>query len=102
MTSRQGDAPFQLDPLPAELWGMPRMVREFRADDRTIRQWVREGELPGPCMRRGGRAFWNPSAVVFYRDQRLRRIGVEGETAGLDHTDGPRKPASGQTTGENA
>jgi hypothetical protein len=77
------------------------MVREFRANDQTVRKWVREGKLFGPCLRRDGRAFWDPAAVVFYRDQRLRRIGAEGGTAGRDGTDGPHNLMTGQITGEN-
>jgi hypothetical protein len=71
------DGPVRLEPLPDRLWGMARMVQELRADDQTIRRWVREERLPGPCLRRKGRAYWDPAAVEFFRRQRLRRIGAE-------------------------
>jgi hypothetical protein len=57
MTTRQADEPLRLSPIPGELWDMDRRVDELRADDHTIRRWVWEGRLPGPCLRRNGRAF---------------------------------------------
>jgi Excisionase-like protein len=71
-----GDS-FCLESLPANLWGMARMVVKLRADDQTIRRWIREGRIPGPTLRRGRRAYWNPSEVEPYRRRRLRRIGAE-------------------------
>jgi hypothetical protein len=83
MATQRADGPFRLHPLSDQLWDMARMIREFRADDQTIRRWVRERRLPGPCLRRDGRAFWDPSDVEFYRRKRLRRIGAEmGEAVG--------------------
>ena len=42
------------------------------------------GDSPGPTLRRGRRAFWNPADVDLFRRQRLRRIGAEmGEAVGL-------------------
>jgi hypothetical protein len=69
--------PFRLSPLPNELWDMTQMIDELRADDQTIRRWVREGRLPRPCLRRNGRAFWNPADVASFRHKRLRSIGAE-------------------------
>lgn len=56
MNSQAADGPFRLDSLPTKLWGMAQMTQELRADDQTIRRWVPGGELPGPTLRRGGRA----------------------------------------------
>src|SRR5262245_2264071 len=84
MPTHPADGPFRLDPLPGELWDMARLVNELRAGDQTIRRWVREGRLPGPCLRRNGRAYWDPADVAFFRRTRLRRIGAEmGEAVGL-------------------
>lgn len=58
-------------------WEMARVVQEFRADNQTIRSWVREGRLPGPFDRCAGRAFWNSASVEFYRRQRPHRTGAE-------------------------
>ena len=77
MQSPHADGPFRLSALPADLWPMGRMAREFRTTPQTISRWVREGKLPGPCLRRDGRAYWDPTAVELYRRQRLRRIGAE-------------------------
>jgi hypothetical protein len=77
MTTRPADEPFRLSPIPGELWDMARMVDELRADDQTVRRWVREGRLPRPCLRRNNRAFWNPADVACFRRNRLRRIGAE-------------------------
>jgi hypothetical protein len=78
-----GDS-FRLESLPDRVWDMARMVVKLRADDQTIRRWVREGRLPGPTLRRRGRAFWNPADVEPYRRKQLHRIGVEmGEAVGL-------------------
>jgi predicted site-specific integrase-resolvase len=76
MANHPADWPFRLDSLP-ELWGMARMVHEFRADDQTIRRWVREGRLRWPCLRRGSRAFWHPADIEPYQQRRLRRIRAE-------------------------
>jgi hypothetical protein len=82
-TANAGDS-FCLESLPDDVWDMARMVVKLRADDQTIRRWVREGRLPGPILRRGGRAYWNPADVEPYRRKRLRRIGAEiGEAVGL-------------------
>jgi hypothetical protein len=82
-TTNAGDS-FRLESLPDDLWGMARMVNELRADDQTIRRWVRERRLPGPCLHRRGRAYWDPADVNFFRRQRLHRIGAEmGEAVGL-------------------
>ena len=82
-TTNGGDS-FRLESLPDDVWDMARMVVKLRADDQTIRRWVREGRLPRPILRRGGRAFWNPADVEPYRRKRLRRIGAEtGEAVGL-------------------
>lgn len=77
MNSQAADGSFRLDPIPPELWDMARMIEELRADDQTIRRWIREGKLPGPTLRRGGRAFWDPAKVEPYRSKRLHRIGAE-------------------------
>jgi hypothetical protein len=77
MTTRPTDEPFRLSPLPDQLWDMARMIDELRADDQTVRRWVREGCLPRPCLRRNRRAFWNPADVASFRRNRLRRIGAE-------------------------
>jgi hypothetical protein len=69
--------PYRLAAPSNELWDMARMTEEFRADDQTVRRWVREGRLPGPTLRRGGRAFWDPADVTPFRDRRLHRIGAE-------------------------
>jgi hypothetical protein len=75
---------FRLESPPDALWGMARMVNELLADDQTIRRWVRERRLPGPCLHRRGRAYWDPADVNFFRRQRLHRIGAEmGEAVGL-------------------
>jgi hypothetical protein len=70
------DRPFRLSPLPDELWDIARMVQELKADDQTIRRWIREGRLPRSCLRRNGRAFWDPAGVEFFRRTRLVRIGT--------------------------
>jgi Excisionase-like protein len=75
-TFHTGDS-FRLESLPDDVWDMARMDVKLRADDQTIRRWVREGRLPGPALRRGGRAYWNPADVGPYRRKRLRRIGAE-------------------------
>jgi hypothetical protein len=91
MATQQGDGPFRLSSLPSELWSMARLIEELRADDQTVRRWVRERQLPGPCLRRNGRAYWNPADVEFYRRKRLRRVGAEiGEAVGRDKPDGSR------------
>ena len=91
MKSQHADGPFRLDSLPIELWDMARMIREVRADDQTIRRWVRKRRLPGPSLRRGGRAFWDPASVDFFRRKRLRRIGAEMmEAVELGDADGLR------------
>jgi len=77
MTTRPADEPFRLSPLSGELWDMARMIDELRAEDQTIRRWVRERRLPGPCLRRNGRAYWNPAEVDSFRRKRLHRIGAE-------------------------
>jgi hypothetical protein len=77
MKSQAADGPFSLNSLPTELWDIARMVEELRADDQTIRRWVREKRLPGPILRRGGRAFWDPADVESFRRSRLHRIGAE-------------------------
>jgi hypothetical protein len=69
--------PYRLAAPSNELWDMARMTEEFQADDQTIRRWVRERRLPGPTLRRGGRAFWDPADVETFRRNRLRRIGAE-------------------------
>ena len=79
-TTYAGDS-FRLESLPDDLWGMARMVNELRADDQTIRRWVREGRLVGPILRRGGRAYWDPADIDFFRRQRLHRIGAEMKEA---------------------
>ena len=71
------DDSFRLESLPDDVWDMARMAVKLRADDQTIRRWVREGRLPGPTLRRGGRAYWNPADVGPYRRKRLHRIGAE-------------------------
>jgi hypothetical protein len=82
-TTHAGD-PFRLESLPEDVWDMARMVVKLRADDQTIRRWAREGRLPGPTLRRGGRAYWNPADVEPYRRKWLHRIGAEmGEAVGL-------------------
>jgi hypothetical protein len=84
MATHRADGPFRLDSVPDVLWDMARMILELRADDQTIRRWVRERRLPGPTLRRGGRAYWSPADVHFFRRQRLRRIGAEmGEAVGV-------------------
>ena len=84
MATHQADKPFRLDSVPDGLWDMAQMILELRADDQTIRRWVRERRLPGPILRRGGRAYWSPADVHFFRRQRLRRIGAEmGEAVGV-------------------
>jgi hypothetical protein len=84
MQSQPANEPFRLSPLPGELWDMARMIDELQADDQTIRRWVREGRIPGPCLRHNGRAFWDPADVASFRRKRLRRIGAEtGEAVGL-------------------
>jgi len=76
MNSQAADGPFRLDPIPTRLWDMARMIEELRADDQTIRRWVREGgELPRPTLRRGGRALWDQADVKPFRRRWLRRIG---------------------------
>jgi hypothetical protein len=77
MNSQAADGPFRLDSLSTELWSMARMIEELRADDQTVRRWVREGKLPRPTLRRGGRAFWSPAEVEPFRRRRLHRIGAE-------------------------
>ena len=77
MNCQAADGPFRLDPIPTELWDMARMIEELRADDQTIRKWVREGKLPRPTLRRGGRAYWDPADVEPFRRRRLHRIGAE-------------------------
>src|SRR4051812_11804773 len=79
MATHQTDGPFLLSPLPDELWDMARMIREFRVDHQTIRRRVREGKLPGPCLHRNGRAFWNPAVVESYRRNRLHPSGPKCE-----------------------
>ena len=76
MNTRSADGPFRLESVPTELWDMARMIDELRADDQTIRRWVREGVLPPPSLRRRGRAYWNPADVEPFRRRRLRRIGA--------------------------
>jgi hypothetical protein len=69
--------PHRLVALPIELWSMARIEAELRADGQTIRRWIREKRLPGPCLRRGGRAYWDPADVAPFRQRRLHRIGAE-------------------------
>jgi hypothetical protein len=76
MNNRPADGPFRLESVPCELWGMVRMTDELRADDQTIRRWVREGVLPPPSLRRRGRAYWTPADVEPFRRRRLHRIGA--------------------------
>jgi hypothetical protein len=84
MPTQLADGPFRLFPPPGELWDMARMIDEVRADDQTVRRWVREGRLPGPCLRRNGRTYWDPADVESFRRKRLRHIGDEmGEAVGL-------------------
>jgi hypothetical protein len=91
MAIQQADEPFRLSALPDKLWGMARMIDALRADDQTIRRWVREGCLPGPCLRRNGRPYWDPADVESFRRKRLHRIGAEtGEAVGLGDSDGLR------------
>ena len=77
MPTPHADEPFRLSPLPDQLWDMARMIDELRADDQTIRRWVREGRRSRPCLRRDGRSFWDPADVEHFRRTRLRRIGAE-------------------------
>jgi predicted site-specific integrase-resolvase len=56
---------------------MARVFEELGADNQTIRRWVREGKLPRPTLRRGGRGFWDPAGVEPYRSKRLHHIGAE-------------------------
>jgi hypothetical protein len=77
MTTSRDNGTFRLETLPEQLWDMARMALELWADDQTIRRWVRERRLSGPTLRRGGRAYWDPTHVHFFRRQRLRRIGAE-------------------------
>jgi hypothetical protein len=77
MNGQATNEPFSLVPVPTDLWDMPRMIEELRADDQTIRRWVRERVLPSPSLRRRGRAYWNPADVEPFRRRRLRRIGAE-------------------------
>jgi hypothetical protein len=81
MPPSQADAlaRFQLRSLPAELWGIDRLCAELRADDPTIRRRVREGRLPGPCLRRGGRAYWAPGDVEPLLRSRRHRLVLEGK-----------------------
>ena len=53
---RQADGPFRLSALPDDLWPTERMAQGFRADEQTIRRWVREGGTPRavPPSRRPG------------------------------------------------
>jgi hypothetical protein len=74
MNNRPVEAPFRLRRVPCELWSMARMVVQLRADDQTIRRWVREDRLPRPAIRRGGRPLWDPADVEEFRRARLRRI----------------------------
>jgi DNA-binding transcriptional MerR regulator len=76
MNSQTANGPFRLESVPATLWDMARMTEELRADDQTIRRWVREGVLPPPSLRRVGRAYWSPADVEPFRRKRLRRIGA--------------------------
>ena len=77
MKSQAADGPFRLDSPPTRLWDMARMIEELRADDQTIRRWVREGRTPSATLRRGSRAFWDPADVEPFRRRRLHRIGAE-------------------------
>jgi len=77
MSNHPTDGPFRLEPLSDNLWEMARLTRELRADDQTIRRWVREGKLPGPTLRREGRALWDPADVEPFRRRRLHRIGAD-------------------------
>jgi hypothetical protein len=76
MNTPPADGTFRLESVPCQLWDMARMTDELRADDQTIRRWVREGVLPPPSLRRRGRAYWNPADVEPFRRRRLRRIGA--------------------------
>ncbi|MBV8233859.1 MAG: hypothetical protein JO329_28100 [Planctomycetaceae bacterium] len=71
------DGLFRLSALPADLWPMGRMAQEFRTTPQMISRWLRGGKLPGPCLRRGGRAYWDPNDVASHLRNRLRRIGAE-------------------------
>jgi hypothetical protein len=87
----QADGPdlFRLRALPSELWDVARLGREFRADDQTIRRWVREGRIPLPTLRRRGRPFWSPADVETELQRRLRRIGAKlREAVGVPHPNG--------------
>jgi hypothetical protein len=70
------DVPYRLESAPSTLWDMDRLVRELRADDQSIRRWVRVGKLPGPILRRGGRAYWSPADVEPFQRRRFRRLGI--------------------------
>jgi MerR HTH family regulatory protein len=69
--------PYRLGAPSNAVWDMARVIEELRADDQTIRRWVREGKLPGPTLRRRGRALWDPADVEPFRRRRLHRIGAE-------------------------
>jgi hypothetical protein len=67
--------PFRLKPLPDQLWMIERLSQELRARPQTVRGWIRAGRLPGPCLRRDGRAYWDPTTVEDFRRRRAHRLG---------------------------
>jgi hypothetical protein len=67
--------PFQLRPLPTELWGSRRVQRELGIDGWTFRELLITRQLPRPVLRRDRRSLWLPAAIRAFKEQRRRRLG---------------------------
>ena len=92
MATIQAEGSLRLESLSGDLWDMARMVREFRADDQTIRRWVRERKLPGPMSpTRTAGPFGTRPTFDFFRRQRLRsHRGRNGRGRRVGDSDGLR------------
>jgi hypothetical protein len=76
MTMQSSGEPFQLEVLPAQLWGVARMALEFKVQPATVRRWARRGLIPRPALKRDGRSFWDPAQLEPFRRERLRRLAA--------------------------
>jgi predicted DNA-binding transcriptional regulator AlpA len=75
------DVPYRLEPPPNELWNLARLCNEFAVSESTIYGWIREGRLPRPWPRRGGRSLWAPEAVRPALERYRHRMGRESREA---------------------
>jgi hypothetical protein len=62
-SARSDSPPYRLEAPPNELWSLTRLCNEFRVSRSMIYEWIREGQLPQPWLRRRGKSFWAPEQV---------------------------------------